>query len=605
MNDSHPASSAHSVRSEYSARQQALEARAASAKRRSLSAVVICASSAALFGVMFLLRDSLGSVSILGSPILLLTALWQIRAFAHHRRRAASDAHRACFYERGIHRIDGKWHGEGNAGAEYAVESHPYQKDLDILGNGSLFELLATTRSEVGAERLAAYLLNSATAAEARRRQEAVKELEPEVAMREEIAVLGKYRFHDCSPERVREWLDHPVLQVPIAIRVLLGMLSFLSLGLVLAGVVQLYPWASLAPVLAVPLSIQAVIAIGLMRQVRARIEVLRTLASDISILRGGIELIAPLKFRSAKLADIAAGFSAQKAGNAVRALERLLILLGRREDPMLYGISIWFAAGTQLVLAIEKWRQAHQVELEHWLLAWGEFEALCALAGYAHEHPDDIFPELIEGEARFEARDMGHPLLPDDISVRNDILLNRATRFYIVSGSNMAGKSTLLRAIGQNTVLANAGAPVRATHACIAVMSICASIATGDSLRDGASKFFAEVERLRYAIVKAAGPESVLFLVDEMLAGTNSRDRCIAAGAMVKTLIANGAAGALSTHDVALTEIARREELCGANVHMQSKDPDNPLDFDYRLRPGIASQTNGLAIVRLMGLEC
>ena len=199
----------------------------------------------------------------------------------------------------------------------------------------------------------------------------------------------------------------------------------------------------------------------------------------------------------------------------------------------------------------------------------------------------------------------MGHPLLPDRISVRNDVTLNRATRFYVISGSNMAGKSTLLRAIGQNAILAAAGAPVRATHARVAVMTVCASITTGDSLRDGASKFFAEVERLRISIAKAAAGEPVLFLVDEMLAGTNSRDRCTAAGAMLKALIANGAVGALSTHDLALTDIAERKDLCGANVHMQSRSSNDPLDFDYRLRPGIASQTNGLAIVRMMGLEC
>ena len=134
--------------------------------------------------------------------------------------------------------------------------------------------------------------------------------------------------------------------------------------------------------------------------------------------------------------------------------------------------------------------------------------------------------------------------------------------------------------------------------------MSVCCSIAVGDSLREGASKFFAEVERLRSTIAKARQGEPVLFLVDEMLAGTNSQDRCIAAGWMLEALITAGAVGALSTHDLALTEIAQREALRGANVHMQSRSPDDPLNFDYRLRPGIASQTNGLAIVRMMGLQ-
>jgi DNA mismatch repair ATPase MutS len=262
------------------------------------------------------------------------------------------------------------------------------------------------------------------------------------------------------------------------------------------------------------------------------------------------------------------------------------------------------FVAGTQLVLAIERWRARHQGKFERWLFAWAEFKPLSALAGYAYEHPTDVFPDLISGRAHFEPLEMGHPLLSGHTCITNDIALDDSTRFYIVSGSNMAEKSTLLRAIGQNAVLATAGAPVRARQARVAVMSVCCSIAVGDSLREGASKFFAEVERLRSTIAKARQDEPVLFLVDEMLAGTNSQDRCIAAGWMLEALIAARAVGALSTDDLALTKIGQREDLRGTNVHMQSRSQDNPLDFDYRLRPGIASQTNGLAIVRMMGLQ-
>ena len=264
------------------------------------------------------------------------------------------------------------------------------------------------------------------------------------------------------------------------------------------------------------------------------------------------------------------------------------------REDAVLYRFFLWVAAGSQLILAVERWRARYQVKFEQLLDARGEFEALSALACYAYEHPGDTSPDLIDGSARFEAREMGHPLLSDRTCVTNDIALDDATRFYIVSGSNMAGKSTLLRAIGLNAILAAAGAPVRARQARIIVMTICASIAVRDSLTDGASKFFAEVERLRDSIAKARNGELVLFLVDEMLAGTNSQDRRIAAGWMLEALIAAGAVGALSTHDLALTEIVQREHFRETNIHMQCRSQDDPLDFDYYLRPGIASQTNG-----------
>ena len=383
-------------------------------------------------------------------------------------------------------------------------------------------------------------------------------------------------------------------------------MLSLFSLSFAVVGFMHLCPLPALAPLFALSLAGQGAISLAFRRQVRARIEVLRTLRSDVSVLCAGIELIARMKFKSEKLSAIAESLSARDVGKAIHALDRLLKAIQFREgeDPFLYGFLLWVAAGTQLVLAIERWRARYQETFEQLLDAWGEFEALSALAGYAYEHPANTFPDLIDGSARFEARKMGHPLLSDRTCVTNDVALDDATRFYIVSGSNMAGKSTLLRAIGQNAILAAAGAPVRARQARIAVMTVCASIAVGDSLSDGASKFFAEVERLHHSIAKARMGEPVLFLVDEMLAGTNSQDRRTAAGSMLEALIAAGAIGALSTHDLALTEIAQRDGLRGTNVHMQSRSQDNPLDFDYRLWPGVARQTNGLAIVRMMGLQ-
>jgi DNA mismatch repair ATPase MutS len=274
-----------------------------------------------------------------------------------------------------------------------------------------------------------------------------------------------------------------------------------------------------------------------------------------------------------------------------------------RREDIILYGFSLWLAAGTQLVLATERWRSAHKKDFEDWLDAWAEFEALNALACYAYEHPEDEFPELVKGRARFEAKDMRHPLLPRERCVGNDLVLNDATAFYLISGSNMAGKSTFLRAMGLNAVLAGAGVPVRARDARISVFNICASISIADSLAEGKSKFLAEVERLRTSISATEADRPVLFLIDEILSGTNSRDRRVAAEFVISALVAGGAVGALSTHDLVLTEIAVNPALRGVNVHMQGENPDEPLDFDYRLKPGILRQTNALAIVKLMGI--
>jgi len=309
-------------------------------------------------------------------------------------------------------------------------------------------------------------------------------------------------------------------------------------------------------------------------------------------------------QFRSAKLRGLVERLRSRNAEPRIRKLERMVHAVSRREDLFLYGFSMWLAAGTQLVLAIERWRSEHQKDFEDWLDAWAEFEALNALGCYAYEHPDDGFPELLDGDARFEAEGLCHPLLPRDGGVGNCVALNDSTAFYVISGSNMAGKSTFLRALGLNAILATAGAPVRALSARLTVFNVCASISIADSLVEGKSKFVAEVERLRETIRLTATDRPVLFLIDEILSGTNSRDRRIAAESVIEALVAGGAVGALSTHDLALTEIAEDPNLHGLNMHMQSENAEEPLEFDYSVKPGIVRQTNALAIVRMMGID-
>lgn len=286
-----------------------------------------------------------------------------------------------------------------------------------------------------------------------------------------------------------------------------------------------------------------------------------------------------------------------------IRKLEWLLDALGQRDKDWFYLPSRVLLVGTHLCLAIEQWRREHGESLKTWLQAWGEFEALNALAAYGYENPDNTFPEFTDGEARLEAQGLGHPLLPHTSCVTNNVELSCELPFYVVSGSNMSGKSTLLRAIGLNAVLAFAGAPVRARALRLSGLSVFASLSVVDSLLNGKSKFLAEIDRLRQAIASRVENRSVLFLVDEIFSGTNSRDRRIAAEAVVRTLVSRGAIGVLSTHDLALTEIASSAGMCGVNVHMGSRDERYPLDFDYRLKPGVTEEANALAIARMAGV--
>ena len=253
--------------------------------------------------------------------------------------------------------------------------------------------------------------------------------------------------------------------------------------------------------------------------------------------------------------------------------------------------------------MAIENWRSRNGAALRSWIKAWGEFEALNALATYAFEHPDDPFPDVSDRDVHFEATALGHPLLPRETCVRNRVELNSNCRFWILSGSNMSGKSTLLRAIGLNAVLAYTGAPVCAQALRLSQFSLGASVAVVDSPGNGSSKFLEEVEKLRKILELAGGDRPALFLIDEILSGTNSRDRRVAAEAIILELIERGAVGVVSTHDLVLTEIAAAPERNGENLHFGSRRGGGPLDFDYSLKPGVTQEANALAIARMAGV--
>jgi DNA mismatch repair ATPase MutS len=253
--------------------------------------------------------------------------------------------------------------------------------------------------------------------------------------------------------------------------------------------------------------------------------------------------------------------------------------------------------------LAIEAWRARHGAALERWLAAVGQLEALCSLAGFAWEHPDDVYPDVEEGDARFEATGLGHPLMPPARCVRNDVALGAAPRVLIVSGSNMSGKSTLLRAVGVNAVLALAGAPVRATRLRLSRVAVGATLRIHDSLQEGTSRFYAELLRLRDLVRIADGPVPLLFLLDEILHGTNSHDRRLGAAAVVSGLVRRGAIGLVTTHDLALSEVAHDPAVGAANVHFEDRLEDGEMRFDYRVRPGVVQTSNALALMRTLGL--
>ncbi len=527
-------------------------------------------------------------------------------------RRSGKTSSRAWrlirFYDRATKRVQDEWLGAGSTGESLNPPGHAYANDLNIFGPGSLFELLWIGRSGIGQRGLAEYLLKPASVDEALARQEAIRELRGRRDLREKIALVGRYEFQESRWETFTEWLDAPVTSFPALLSpVLLATSSVLAIVFVAALLAggTLFPWRSVTEYVAPILLLHGALGLMMRRRVAKIIDAASMLSVETRVLREGLQILQSEPFASARLREIAD--RARHGANSLRSLDRMLAALSEANKEWFYLPSLALMLRTQLCIATERWRATNGASLRGWIEAWAEFEALNSLANYAHENPDAEFPELCAGEAEFGAQGIGHPLIPRGVCVRSDVelnfrLINGASRFYIVSGSNMAGKSTLLRAIGLNAVLAMAGAPVRARALRMSRLSVCASIAVVDSLLSGKSKFLTEIDRLRQAIEVSDG-EQVLFLVDEILSGTNSRDRRVAVEAVVRTLIGRGAIGAISTHDLALTEIADDAELGGANVHMGSSGKGDPMDFDYLLKPGVTREANALAIARMAGV--
>ncbi|HZW33399.1 MAG TPA: DNA mismatch repair protein MutS, partial [Isosphaeraceae bacterium] len=291
-------------------------------------------------------------------------------------------------------------------------------------------------------------------------------------------------------------------------------------------------------------------------------------------------------------------------ASARIRRLARLLHLLDTRKNQLFVPLAALWLWTTQIAMRIDAWRGGTGPEVAHWIEAIGAFEALSALAAYAAENPADPFPELDRETTCYVAEAVGHPLIPVGDCVRNDIRLGPSARVLIVSGSNMSGKSTLLRTVGINAVLAFAGAPVRAARLRLSMLSLGATLRIQDSLQAGRSRFYAEITRVRQLVDRAQGPLPLLFLFDELFHGTNSHDRCVGAEAVVRGLIDRGALGLVTTHDLALAEIADRLAPAVANVHFEDRLVDGTMLFDYRMRPGVVQHSNALALMRAIGLD-
>ena len=527
-----------------------------------------------------------------------------IAVAAYHSRilRVRGLAQRAvAFYKSGLARIENRWAGTGQSGERFSDPHHVYAADLDLFGRGSLFELLATARTRMGEETLANWLLVPAAISEIVERHPAVRELRDQLDLREDIAVLGQDAGVGVNPEALLRWAEAPSRMKPAWLSPLSLVLCILAiLGAVVRGL-----WGVLTPLIVI-LLVESFVRYHLKTEIEEILLSSEHVFRDLSLLSGLLARVERHVFAAARLQSLQRELlsHALRSSDAIGRLNTIMNWSDSRKNFFMQILDVPLMYSVQVAFAAERWRRTHGHAVRSWLSAIGSIEALLSLSAYSYEHPSEPFPEFVEGAPCFDATSIGHPLIPSSICTPNDVRLSTTTRVLLVSGSNMSGKSTLLRTVGINAVLAMAGAPVRAQRLRLTSLRLGASIRINDSLQEGSSRFYAEITRLRKLFDLAGGESPLLFLLDELLQGTNSNDRRIGAEGVLRAFLNRGAFGLVTTHDLALAEMGTTLNGHLRNVHFQEEFENGRISFDYKLQEGVVTKSNGLALMRSIGLE-
>jgi hypothetical protein len=532
-------------------------------------------------------------------PVLLFGAVAWYHSRVLLRKSRAQRA--ASVYRDGLARIQDRWAGRGRGGERFDVPHHVYAADLDLFGKGSLFELLSTARTRMGEDTLAQWLLSPSPIEEIRERHAAVSELRNQLDFREELAVLGQDSRIGVHPEGLLKWARAQNRLNQRRLRWVAPVLAVLAVG---AAVVWGL-WGIGTPFFVV-VFIEGLITYLLRRQFNEVIYAAESVFENLDLLADLLARLQREHFISSRLQALMRELTSHhlEGSQAIARLRTIVQFIEFRRNPILRVLDAPLMYSVQVALAAEAWRRAHGNAVHSWLTVTGEMEALLSLATYSYEHPDDPFPEFVDGPASFQGDELGHPLIPATKCVHNSIRISGGPRVLLVSGSNMSGKSTLLRTVGINTVLAMAGAPIRARRLQLTALQVGASIRINDSLHEGNSRFYAEITRLRQIYDLADHNPALLFLLDELLQGTNSKDRRMGAEGMIRAFLERDAIGLISTHDLALTDIGGLEEGSLQNVHFQDELENGRMRFDFKLRDGVVTKSNGLELMRSIGLK-
>ena len=538
-----------------------------------------------------------GNLALFGLPALAVVVVLFV-AGDRFDRRVKTRTRAVTYYERALSRVRTRRNENGEPGDRFLNTAHPYALDLDLFGKHSLFQFLSVCRTRAGENVLASWLLAPATVEEIRARHEAIRDLHSRLDLREDLAVAGEDFGSGGRPEALEEWAAAPPISIsPATLRVAA---AFSCLGLLALGAWTYTLFTDYRPRLAMILIglIEGAIFFRWSKTVMQIAHAAEEPGRNLALLRDVLTRIEQESFSSARLKLLHDALLApSRASAAIAKITTLVELLESRDNWFVKVFGPLVLWTTQVSFRTELWRQRFGPDVKHWLNAVAEFEALSSLACLHYEQPDHTFPEFLPTQRALDCRGVRHPLVTH--CVANDVDLSPTRQLLIVSGSNMSGKSTLLRTLGTNAVLALAGAPVRAESMRLCPLNIGASIRTSDSLDGGISRFYAEIMRIQQ-ILGLQVPS--LFLLDELLAGTNSHDRRIGAEAILRALVERGSIGLATTHDLALSAIG--EQLSqSANVHFEDEVANGKIYFDYTMRPGVVTRSNAIELMRSIGL--
>jgi hypothetical protein len=488
-------------------------------------------------------------------------------------------------------------------GREYKNDQHPWTQDLDVFGQGSLFQMLNECRTQPGRRQLADWMMSVPTAEEIRVRQSRARGLKDSLQLRESLACIPDKADWTSAERLLQTWVNEPAR--PISTFVLIWSLL---VGAAALPILTLVATDILSPSWLLVLVILQTPAVLLTRQqIRQTAAVMDNVDAALRQFGAVIEAFEQHPVDEPSVRDLLNRFSSElmPTSEAIAQLSRLTQWLNNAMRHQVFAPIAW-ACGLFVLLThrIESWRRTHGPDVPDWLRTAAILEATLSVAGYNFDHPGDCVPEILDDRRELMAQDLGHPLLNDSICVRNSVRLGGEQSLMLISGSNMSGKSTFLRSIGASVVLTYCGAVVRATSFQTFAFQLGTAMRMSDSLLEGRSLFYSVLQRLKSVVDLTSGPRTVLFLLDEILHGTNSHDRRRGAEAVIRSLVDRGGVGIVTTHDLALTRIADSMPNQAVNKHFEDTIVDGTMLFDYRLRDGVVERSNAIELMRMLGLD-